>query len=96
MDGPSLLNEHLASWASEHAVTLAWIRGTLRLQSPAGEAGAVVSFPPDFWERFSSASQERRTQALDAIRLSVELQYRPPLGQYAHVIEVENSLLDER
>lgn len=95
MDGHRLLNEHLAPWASEHAVTLAWIRGTLRLQSPDGKAGAVVSFPPDFWERFPTASQARRTEALDAIRLSVALQYRPPLDEYAHVIEVENSLLDE-
>lgn len=95
MNEQQLLNARLAPWAEAQSIALNWVRGTLRLEGEGGTAGTVVSFPPDFWERFQAASEEQRERALGSIRTSVALQYRPPGAPYAHVIDVPISYFQE-
>jgi hypothetical protein len=95
MNGQQLLNAHLAQWAHAEGVSLNWVQGTLRFEDAEGKAGTVASFPPDFWSLFHGANEEQRERALDSIRLSVALQYRPVEAPYAHVINVPTSYFQE-
>ncbi|MEJ8296156.1 hypothetical protein WKI45_25340 [Delftia tsuruhatensis] len=95
MNGQQLLTARLAQWAQAEGVTMNWVRGSLRFEDADGTSGTVASFPPDFWERFQAANEEQRERALDSIRLSVALQYRPVCAPYAHVIDVPTSYFEE-
>lgn len=83
------------SWAQAQGVSLNWVRGSLRLELADGSAGTVLSFAPDFWQRFQAATPEQRERALASIAQDVELLYRGPGSSYAYVIDVPNSYLQE-
>ncbi|MGV3679807.1 MAG: hypothetical protein ACO1PM_08785 [Acidovorax sp.] len=93
MHGERLLSEHLREWSAQNNVTLHWVKGTLRLEMPNGDAGTVVSIPHGFWDLFERVDRFQRESALDAIRLSVAVEYRPPAGVYAHDIKVPLNLV---
>jgi hypothetical protein len=93
MNGPERLTEHLASLAAERGFAQVWKTDTLRLENGDGTAGTVISFPVGFWERFDEVDDDMRANALDSIRLSVAVEYRPHAGPMAHVIDAHMSYL---
>lgn len=95
MNEQQLLSACLMSWAQAEGVSLNWVRGSLRLEMADGTAGTVLSFAPDFWERFQAATQEQRERALASISQDVALLYRGPGSSYAYVIDVPNSCIQE-
>ncbi len=95
MDGEKLLSEHLRDWAARNDVTLHWVKGTLRLETPNGDAGAVVSIPKGFWTLYEQCDTAQQETARDSILLSVDLQYRPPASAFAHDIEIPLNLVEK-